>query len=269
MSRATPHASIAAIGERISPLINAHLDRVFRRILPGADTTVDRHFIRIQTGEPHPFANFACVNDATNAACARQAIEPLARQNKPAATIFVGSPSDAVVQQLKEFGFERHGEMVMMAVDIEPLSPTTLPAGYTFARVSAMADRDRWADAFTRGYELPPQAGASFARALDGNAADDADVRYFWIRHGDEPVCTSVLFLHDGVAGVYGVATIPDARKKGLGAHATAEPLRIARKLGYRVGVLQASKLGHPVYRRIGFSDFGEIPLFVRLPAPA
>ena len=62
------------------------------------------------------------------------------------------------------------------------------------------------------------------------------------------------------------MATLPEERKKGLAAHATAEPLRIARELGYRVGVLQASAEGQPVYHRLGFADFGESPRFVRMP---
>ena len=48
---------------------------------------------------------------------------------------------------------------------------------------------------------------------------------------------------------------------------ATAEPLRIAHRLDYRVGVLQASDEGHPVYRRIGFVDVGAVPLYLRMPA--
>lgn len=47
----------------------------------------------------------------------------------------------------------------------------------------------------------------------------------------------------------------------------TAEPLRIARRLGYRVGVLQSSQTGHPVYLGLGFADAGEVPMFVRMPA--
>jgi predicted acetyltransferase len=75
------------------------------------------------------------------------------------------------------------------------------------------------------------------------------------------------VYLHNGVAGIYGVATLPEERGNGLGAHMTAAPLRIARELGYRVGILQASEDGHPVYRRLGFADFGEVPLYLRLQA--
>ena len=62
------------------------------------------------------------------------------------------------------------------------------------------------------------------------------------------------------------LATIPEERGKGLGAHATAEPLRLVRELGYGVGVLQSSPAGHSVYRKLGFADVGEVPLYVKMP---
>ena len=74
------------------------------------------------------------------------------------------------------------------------------------------------------------------------------------------------MYLRNGVAGIYAVSTVPNHRRKGLGAYATAEPLRIAAELGYRVGILQASGPGQPVYRGLGFNEFGQIPLFARLP---
>lgn len=45
-----------------------------------------------------------------------------------------------------------------------------------------------------------------------------------------------------------------------------AEPLRLAARLGYRVGILQSSEAGHRVYQALGFADLGGIPLFVRMP---
>jgi ribosomal protein S18 acetylase RimI-like enzyme len=75
-----------------------------------------------------------------------------------------------------------------------------------------------------------------------------------------------MLYLADGLAGIYCVATLPEERSKGLGAHATAEALRVAQALGYHVGVLQSSSAGHGVYLRLGFGDYATVPMFIRMP---
>ena len=72
----------------------------------------------------------------------------------------------------------------------------------------------------------------------------------------DEPVAVSSLLLHAGVAGVYGIATIPEARRRGVGAAMTLAPLREARRRGYRVGVLSPSEMGLGVYQRLGFRTY-------------
>ncbi len=74
-------------------------------------------------------------------------------------------------------------------------------------------------------------------------------------------------FTRTGLAGIYCVATLPEERAEGPAAHLTAEALRRAQRLGYRVGILQSSAPGHSVYLRLGFEDLATVPNFVRMPA--
>ena len=102
--------------------------------------------------------------------------------------------------------------------------------------------------------------------AADVDMAADAPMQFFGILHNGQVVATSMLLLADGLAGIYCVATRPEKRCQGLGARITAEALQAAQRLGYRVGVLQATEEGQPVYRSLGFQTFGEIAMYLRLP---
>jgi GNAT superfamily N-acetyltransferase len=59
------------------------------------------------------------------------------------------------------------------------------------------------------------------------------------------------------------VTTLPAARGRGIGSVMVMAPLLSARRHGYRVGILQSSKMGHPVYLRLGFQDFGMLSVYL------
>lgn len=81
-------------------------------------------------------------------------------------------------------------------------------------------------------------------------------------RYNGQPVTASVLYLAAGVAGLQSVATLPQARGKGFGAAISLQPMLDARAEGYRVGTLQASGMGYPVYLRLGFQVFCEFEMY-------
>ena len=268
MNKAGAYPSIAAIGKDIAAVAAGHMDRTFRHVLRGPKVVAERRFVRLITGEPHPFGNLAIVSDPADLEGTEAAIEPLLHCGAPAAVLVPGLVAGAVADRLKETGFESHEPMHAMAVEIDSLIPTELPVGYSFTRVGSGPEGNEWAQVFSVGYELPRGVGEVFSpNAVHATTAADAPIQYFAVRKGGRMVCTSLVYLADGVAGIYCVATIPEERGKGLGAHATAEPLRLIRERGYGVGVLQSSPAGHTLYRKLGFADVGEVPLYVKMPA--
>ena len=72
----------------------------------------------------------------------------------------------------------------------------------------------------------------------------------------DEPIAIASLLFHAGVAGIYGVATIPEARRQGVAAAMTLHTLHEARRHGYRVAILSPTEMSIAIYRRIGFHEY-------------
>jgi len=56
-------------------------------------------------------------------------------------------------------------------------------------------------------------------------------------------------------AGIHHVATLPAARRRGLGSALTLAAIRSARELGYRVEVLVLSSEGFGACCRLGFRE--------------
>ena len=68
------------------------------------------------------------------------------------------------------------------------------------------------------------------------------------------PVSAAVVYIHDGVGEVIHVGTLPDARGKGIAEALTRAVTTEAFARGADLISLQATPLGEPVYRRIGFA---------------
>ena len=83
--------------------------------------------------------------------------------------------------------------------------------------------------------------------------------RFYLGFYNGKPVSTLLLYLSSGVAGLHAVSTLPDYRNKGFGLAISGVALKEAYKLGYKIGVLQASELGEKVYRKFGFKKYCDI----------
>lgn len=267
MNDITIATSVAACGDAMGPRAAGHLDLVFRAMTRTCGGEIGPRYLRWITHEPHPMGNLVIAADQGDPQSMREAVAPLASGSFPSLVLMPRGISGEALQALREAGFADAGSMPAMAVDIARLPSTALPPGYTFRRVGADATSDAWADALAAGYGLPLTLGRRFSpREVGADMARDASIQYFAIEREDVIAATSMLFLAEGLAGIYCVATRAEDRKRGLGAHVTAEALRIAGALGYRVGVLQSSSAGHPVYLGLGFADVATIPMFARVP---
>ena len=202
------------------------------------------------------------IGEILDAADARgaEAMWWLARHHRPA----------DLADRLLRHGFERISETAAMALDLAALPATfdtppglaiepvtDLDAARAFVSV-IMSDR---ADAAPRLHG--GAAGLRIRHIHERLAEDPFPMRFVGWLDG-EPVATSRLSIVGGAAGLYGVVTVPSARGRGFGRALTLTALDAGRRLGLRIATLQATELGLPIYRRLGFEELFRYELLVR-----
>lgn len=135
-----------------------------------------------------------------------------------------------------------------MAVSPLP-APTLDPAGLEIRRVSGASLSDH-ASVVERGFDID--------RVITDAVVSDtiaADPRFtYYVGYADREPVVSGLGVHTGDAiGVFNIATLEGARRRGYGAAITRRILTDGALLGCTIGTLQASGMGKPVYEAIGF----------------
>jgi len=159
---------------------------------------------------------------------------------------------------LEAHGLTLKGTDTGMVLDMQKMNDN-MPAlsDFTIREVEDREALQLWRAITIQGFETSQEMGQFYhdAYARLGFGKDMPWHHYIGWLHGD-PVAISSLLLHAGIAGIYGVATIPKARKRGLGTAMTLHALHEARKPGYRIAVLAPSKMAGNLYRRIGFCDY-------------
>lgn len=168
--------------------------------------------------------------------------------------------------RLEQYGLQPAGEIPGMALDLRAVDnePEMTPS-FTIQKVSNAEMQRLWARIAGVGTGFPDVVTEAIVRveATLDDPQYKAQHRYIGFLDGT-PVATSALVLDSGVAGIYAVATIPEARRKGIGWVMTVLPLLEAKQMGYRIGILQASAMGYPLYQKIGFKDVCKYRLFLQ-----
>ena len=130
-----------------------------------------------------------------------------------------------------------------------------VPQGFLADRVHDDRTLELFGRTFVEAFEIPEWAGRAWVDATRsfGVGRSPWELYVGWL--DGRPVSTNMLFFGAGVATVFAIGTVADARGQGIGAAITLHGLAEARERGYRYAVLFATEKGAPVYRRIGFRD--------------
>lgn len=100
------------------------------------------------------------------------------------------------------------------------------------------------------GFEAPREP---FAALLTPRVAAMPGLSIYVARAEGRPVSTAAAWIGDGSVGIFNVATPPEYRGRGYGRAVTTKAVTEGFASGADLAWLQASPLGEPVYRAMGF----------------
>jgi GNAT superfamily N-acetyltransferase len=125
-----------------------------------------------------------------------------------------------------------------------------VPAELEIRRVTDAAGIDAHRKVVTSGFGSDP--GVALGTACPGLLDVRECVVYVGCVNGD-PVVSGLGWRTGRTVGVYSIATIESARRRGYGAAMTARVVADGLLAGCDVAALQASEMGRPIYERLGF----------------
>jgi hypothetical protein len=173
-------------------------------------------------------------------------------------------------ERLERRGFTVRDDTAGMAMDLTDL-PDAVPApsGVDIVEVDDPDAIEQYVSVVIRSMEIdhpPIPAGAAVVRAdyIRSRLGKDPLSRRFVALLDGEPVATSRLSMAGGVAGLYTMTTLPHAQRRGIGLAMAHRAMLAGREAGMRLGALQATAMGYPIYRKLGFVELVRCHMLVR-----
>lgn len=100
-------------------------------------------------------------------------------------------------------------------------------------------------------------------RIFTPGLVEDPDLRAFVASFAGRLAGTSLAIRTGDTSGVYGVGTVPAARRRGIGSAATWAAVEAGREWGCEVVVLQSTPMALSMYEAMGFRTVATYAMFV------
>jgi ribosomal protein S18 acetylase RimI-like enzyme len=169
---------------------------------------------------------------------------------------------DGLEEILGERGLEGQA-MPGMYAELAPLHSET-PAGMTLETVTPTT-LETAIEMMAGAFEFPDFAFEPMLAAF--RALDGPEVTHLIARIDEEPVGAGTGFLDGTTLGIYNIATLEQARGRGVGTAITTALMDIGASRGCERAILHSSELGLPVYRKLGFEEVCQVVNYVWMPA--
>jgi GNAT superfamily N-acetyltransferase len=169
-------------------------------------------------------------------------------------------------QALASGGFHEIASTPGMVLHPQAGTAAAAPAGLEIHAVDSEDDREAYGDVMAEAYAVygsPETSTQAFFARME--AVRGPTTQAYLGRVGGRAVSGATLYLSHGIGGVGWVGTVPSAFGRGYGAALTWRVVAEGLRRGVPLLNLQASPMGAPVYRRMGFESPTEYRMFIRV----
>ena len=222
----------------------------------GAEVTRADGVVTILTGLPFDWFNQLLIEreDATTAGVLAGVAQARERGGHYVVRLREGI-DDRFIPTIIETGLAPAGEetstpgMLAFPIDLDTITPHPSPQ-LDIRRVTDAAGIDAHRQIVTGGFGSDPSV--ALGTACPDLLARSECVVYVGYADGN-PVVSGLGWRTGRTIGVYSIATIESARRRGYGGAMTARVVTDGVVAGCEVAALQASEMGRPIYERLGF----------------
>ncbi len=236
----------------------------FGRVLPGGIVQEGPELWMFYTGRP--YLNGVTMTQLAHSDTAyidekiTQMLDFFSRRNM--STHWSVSPATHPVDlatHLQARGFAQVGMDMNMAIDVQIAKLSIRShSELVIKEITDLETLNTQRDISKIGFDSTTEGAQTYYESYAANGFGEGKPWHHYIALlSNTPVGIASLLLHAGIAGIYGVVTLPETRKQGVGTALTLHAMQEARALGYRIAILSPSHMGLHMYRTIGFQEVG------------
>jgi GNAT superfamily N-acetyltransferase len=248
------------VGERIA-LGFADAERRRRINVPGAEVLeIDGLLLAFANVPDPPVNSVLVISEPTDPVASLTAAEDAFRERGRSLGVDVAiGRHPSVDRAIRQVGLTKLFAWPGMAVDVAELPLIQPPDGIHVEPVTDAQGAAAIAQVEQLGFGSEPEIAERFYAAASHGGEN---ARSFVAWDDDEPVGMAAAYLHAGAIGIFGVAVVPPARRRGI---ASALSVIAARAFPADLAWLHTDDpQARSVYERLGFREVAEWEVWVR-----
>lgn len=234
----------------------------FYQLLAKASNTViveKNHYKTLQATEG-TFPNFHFEPKLTteNGKTIIESIRAKSKDGYP--TVIKTNPltTDQITYELLNQHTSFKGSWTAMSLEIKKLKLIQPIENLSIRKITDQEDIDDWCKIVEAGL----MSGNPISHKMFYRLSQETNTFFYLAYFDNQPVATAMTILEKEEIGIYLIAILEEFRRKGIGQAITTIALSETAKIGGELVHLQATKLGEPVYRKIGFQKMMDIAVY-------